>query len=106
MKRIKNQKTGETYVPLKVPGVYNGAYKDGAIDAYSKHNHYFGVFWKERCVLIIKPTTDYVISTLTENNNNRKDGATTNLNSVVVDLDDVSNYEIAYKDNDWFEENE
>ena len=65
------------------------------------------MFWKERCVLIIKPTTDYVISTLTENNNNRKDGEkTTNLNSVVVDLDDVSNYEIAYKDNDWFEENE
>jgi hypothetical protein len=23
-----------------------------------------------------------------------------------VNLDDVSNYEIAYKDNDWFEENE
>lgn len=105
-RQVRNHNTGLRFSALKVPGVYNGAYTQDAIDAYSKHNHYFGVFWKERCVLIIKPTTDYVISTLTENNNNRKDGATTNLNSVVVDLDDVSNYEIAYKDNDWFEENE
>ena len=105
-RQVRNHNTGLRFSALKVPGVYNGAYTQDAIDAYSKHNHYFGVFWKERCVLIIKPTTDYVISTLTENNNNRKDGATTNLNSVVVNLDDVSNYEIAYKDNDWFEENE
>ena len=105
-RQVRNHNTGLRFSALKVPGVYNGAYTQDAIDAYSKHNHYFGVFWKERCVLIIKPTTDYVISTLTENNNNREDGATTNLNSVVVDLDDVSNYEIAYKDNDWFEENE
>ena len=103
--RIKNQKTGETYVPLKVPGVYNGAYKDGAIDAYSKHNHYFGVFWKEKCVMIIKPNTDHVIDTLTENNNNRKPGKTTNLNSVKVDLRDTSTYEVAFKDEEWFEEN-
>ena len=68
-------------------------------------DHYFGVFWKERCVLIIKPNTEFVIDTLTENNNNRKDGATTNLNSVVVNLGDTSKYEVAFKDEVWFEKN-
>jgi hypothetical protein len=103
--KIRNEKTGLRFSPLKVPGVYNGAYSQEAIDAYSNHNHYFGVFWKERCVMIIKPHTDFVIDTLTENNNNRKEGATTNLNSVVVGLGDTSKYEVAFKDEDWFKEN-
>jgi|TARA_B100000700_G_scaffold299422_1_gene366472 hypothetical protein len=104
-RQIRNHNTGLRFSALKVPGVYNGAYTQDAIDAYSNHNHYFGVFWKEKCVLIIKPHTDYVIDTLTENNNNRKEGATTNLNSVVVDLEDASTYEIVFKDENWFEEN-
>ena len=103
--KIRNERTGLRFAPLKVPGVYNGAYSQEAIDAYSNHNHYFGVFWKERCVMIIKPHTDFVIDTLTENNNNRKEGATTNLNSVVVGLGDTSNYEVAFKDEEWFKEN-
>tara|TARA_Y100000004_G_scaffold7445_1_gene8361 strand:+ start:200 stop:811 length:612 start_codon:yes stop_codon:yes gene_type:complete len=103
--KIRNERTGLRFAPLKVPGVYNGAYSQEAIDAYSNHNHYFGVFWKERCVMIIKPNTDFVIDTLTENNNNRKEGATTNLNSVVVGLGDTSNYEVAFKDEEWFKEN-
>ena len=104
-RQVRNHNTGLRFSALKVPGVYNGAYTQDAIDAYSNHNHYFGVFWKEKCVLIIKPHTDYVIDTLTENNNNRKEGATTNLNSVVVDLEDASTYEIVFKDENWFEEN-
>ena len=55
--------------------------------------------------MIIKPNTDHVIDTLTENNNNRKPGKTTNLNSVKVDLRDTSTYEVAFKDEEWFEEN-
>ncbi len=103
--QIRNKNTGSRFSTLKVAGVYNGAYTQDAIDAYSNHNHYFGVFWKEKCVLIIQLNTDYVINTLTENNNNRKDGATTNLNKVIVDLGDISNYKIVYKEDDWFEEN-
>ena len=103
--KIRNPKTGLKFTPLKVPGVYNGAYTDEAIEAYSKHNHYFGVFWKEKCVLIIKPNTNFVIDTLTVNNNNRKEGATTNLNSVVVPLGDTSLYDVVYKDENWFQEN-
>ena len=103
--KIKYKKSGARFAPLNVPGVYNGAYSPEAIEAYSHHNHYFGVFWKERCVLIIKPNTEFVIDTLTENNNNRKDGATTNLNSVVVNLGDTSKYEVAFKDEEWFEKN-
>ena len=104
--KIKYQRTGETYVPLKVPGIYNGAnHSEGAIPAYSKHNHYFGVFWKEKCVMVIKPHTEYVIETLTENKKKWKPGKTTNLNTVTVDLRDTSTYEVAFKDEEWFEEN-
>ena len=100
--RVKN-KNGDTFAPLKVSGVYNGAYTLEAIEKYSHHDHYIGVFWKEKCVLIIKPHTNYVIETLTTNHNNRVAGATTNLNTVVVNLGDTEKYEVAYKDTDWFE---
>lgn len=85
-----------TYAPLTVTGVYNGAYKESAIEAYSKVDHYFGVFYKEMCVMIIKPNTNEVINQLVTNNNNRKPGATTNLNSVKINLADKHLYELVY----------
>lgn len=88
---------GQTFAPLVVKGVYNGAYKESAIEAYSKIDHYFGVFWKERNLLIIKVNTDEVIRQLTENNANRKPGKTTNCNNVSISLRDTHLYEIAYK---------
>jgi hypothetical protein len=104
-RQIKNPKNGSRYAALKVSGVYNGAYNQEAIDSYAEHNHYFGVFWKERCVLIVKPKTEYVIETLTENNQKRKPGATTNCNTVKVDLEDATVYETVFKDEEWFKEN-
>jgi len=93
----KKQRNGKSYKARNVCGVYNGAYKDSAIEAYSNIDHYFGVFYKEQCVLIIKAHTEEVIRQLVDNNNNRKPGATTNLNTVTINLDDVHKYEIAYK---------
>tara|TARA_B100000287_G_scaffold50770_1_gene44991 strand:- start:1838 stop:2473 length:636 start_codon:yes stop_codon:yes gene_type:complete len=104
--KVKNKK-GDIYAPLTISGIYNGAYgtKTDWKEAYAKHDHYFGVFHKERCVLIIKPHTEYVMSTLIENDNNRKPGSTTNLNTVKVNLADTSLYELSYKDEEWFLDN-
>jgi len=88
---------GQTFAPLVVKGVYNGAYKESAIEAYTKIDHYFGVFWKEEVLLIIKVNTDEVIRQLTENNAKRKPGKTTNCNNVSISLRDIHLYEIAYK---------
>lgn len=88
---------GKTFAPLTVVGVYNGAYKQSALDAYAEVDHYFSVFHKERCLMIIKVNTDEVIRQLTENNNNRKEGATTNLNSVRINLGDTHLYNEVYK---------
>ena len=88
---------GKTFAALTVTGVYNGAYKQSALDAYAKVDHYFGIFHKEKVLLIIKVNTEEVISQLTENNANRKEGATTNLNSVRINLDDTHLYEEVYK---------
>ena len=49
--------------------------------------------------------TALIIETLTENKKKWKPGKTTNLNTVTVDLRDTSTYEVAYKDEEWFEEN-
>ena len=93
------------YVPLKVIGVYNGAYKEEALLAYAEIDHYYGVFYKELCVLIIKPHTEYVIQQLRKNNENRKPGKTTNLNNVTVDLANESLYDVVYKNEKFFTEN-
>ena len=90
------------YVPLKIVGVYNGAYKPEAVQAYSEIDHYFGVFYKELCVMIIKPKTEEVISQLESNNSKRKPGSTTNLNSVVIDLAKKSMYNVVYKNEEFF----
>ena len=94
---------GGVYVPLKVSGVYNGAYKESALEAYEKVDHYFGVFYREECVLVVKPHTDHVISQLRENNAKRKPGQTTNCNTAVVDLGDETTYDVVYKKESFFE---
>ena len=86
-------KSGRKVKEFGIGGIYNGAYKQSAIDAYSKIDHYFGVFYQERCVLIAKIPTDIVIEQLTHNNNNRKAGQSTNLSGVGVPL---SQAEIVY----------
>jgi len=92
----------KNYAPLKVSGVYNGAYKESAMVAYETVDHYFGVFYREECVLIIKPKTEEVIRQLRYNNDNRKPGKTTNLNSVVIDLGRQDLYDVAYKKESFF----
>jgi len=114
-RQIRNSKTGSRYVALSVAGVYNGAYTQEAIDSYAEHNHYFGVFYKEQCVLIIKPKTEHIIQTLTKQNTKRleknklliaegKDPKTTNANTVTIKLDNTDIYETVFKDKKWFEE--
>jgi len=97
LNRIAKGNNGKTFAALTVTGVYNGAYKQTALDAYAEVDHYFGIFHKEQCLLIIKVNTDEVINQLTTNNANRKEGATTNLNSVRINLDDTHLYEEVYK---------
>lgn len=101
----KDRGNGKKFVPLKITGVYNGAYKESALEAYEKVDHYFGIFYKEVCVMIIKPDTTEVMNQLRKNNDNRKPGATTNLNNVTINLGNKSNYTVAYKNEKWFLEN-
>jgi len=103
--KVRNVKSGKTFVPFIVPGIYNGAYKDDAIEKYSKIDHYFGVFYKELCVLIIKVDTDYVIETLKNGMLKMTEGKTKNLNTVNVNLGDTSLYEVAYKNEKWYKDN-
>jgi hypothetical protein len=93
------------YAPLKVVGVYNGAYKQEALDAYKEVDHYFGLFYKEKCILIIKPNTDEVMRQLEYNNANRKPGKTTNLNCVKIDLGNKMLYTVAYKNEEFYIDN-
>ena len=105
LERVRNVKTGKKFAPLKVSGVYNGAYTTNAIDKYSKIDHYFGVFFKELCVLIIKVNTEYVIETLKKGMEKMTEGKTKNLNTVEVPLGDTHLYEVAYKNKTWWKEN-
>ena len=95
--KVAKGNKGKTFSALTVTGDNNGAYKQTALDAYANVDHYFGVFHKEQCLLIIKVNTEEVMRQLTTNNENRKDGATTNLNSVRINLDDTHLYEEVYK---------
>jgi len=95
---------GKTFAPLVVTGVYNGAYKQEAIDKYSKIDHYFSIHYKERNLMVIKPRTDLVIQQLTENNANRKPGATTNCNTVRINLGNTDDYEVVYDSGATYEE--
>ena len=101
--RVRYPKTGKLFSSLKVEGVYNGAYKQSALDAYAEVDHYYGVFYKETCMMIIRPKTDEVIRQLTENNAKRKPGQTTNLNTVKIDLADKTMYTTVYKNPEYNE---
>jgi hypothetical protein len=98
---------GKKYAPLKVSGVYNGYnsnYETASV-AYAEINHYFSLFYKEECVMIIKVNTDYVMKCLNENYDKfvakgRK--GSTNLNSVIVSLGDTDNYTVVYKNESFF----
>lgn len=95
---------GKFFAPLVVTGVYNGAYKQEAIDKYSKIDHYFSIHYKERNLMVIKPRTELVIQQLTENNANRKPGATTNCNTVRINLGNTEDYEVVYDSGTTYEE--
>ena len=103
--KVKYKKTGEKYVPFTIKGIYNGAYKGDAIEKYSKIDHYFGVFFKEICILIIKVDTEYVIKTLRTGMLKQTEGKTKNLNTVSVNLGDTHLYEVSYKNEMWWNEN-
>lgn len=105
--KVKYKKTGKKYVPFTVKGIYNGAYTSESIDKYAKIDHYFGVFYKELCVLIIKVNTEYVIKTLRSGlvKMNKKKNGTKNLNKVSVNLGDTHLYEVAYRNEIWWSEN-
>jgi hypothetical protein len=105
-KTLKNGNTRE-YVPLSITGVYNGFNNnfDVASVEYAKKSHYFSIFYKEKCVLVIKVNTEHVMSTLISNYEKfaaKGSKGTTNLNSVTVSLADKHLYEIAYKDYEFF----
>lgn len=95
------------FKPLTIGGVYNGAYSHEAVDAYEKIDHYFGVFYEELCVLIIKVHTPEVIRQLRGELDRRakltKNGST-NLNTVKIKLTDTHLYEVAYRNDQWYEQ--
>jgi hypothetical protein len=109
VKKLKNG-SSHTYTPLTIRGVYNGfnINYEVANQKYSEIQHYFGLFYQEMLVLIIKVNTDYVMESLNLNyrkwlegqkSGNRK---TTNLNTVSVNLGDTHLYEVAWKDESFF----
>lgn len=103
----KNRTKKIKYAPLSVKGVYNGAYTHESVDRYSEHDHYFGVFYDEICLLIIKANNDFVIETLRKGVDKiiTSKGKTTNGNGVTINLGKTHLYEIAYKDEEWFANN-
>lgn len=97
---------GKTFAALKVSGVYNGYnsnYETASVK-YAAIDHYYGVFYKERCVLIIKPHTDEVMKQLNSNYAKFavKKSGTTNLNTVTINLANTDTYEVAYKNEDFY----
>ncbi len=105
--KVRNVKTGLRYSPLTVVGVYNGAYNHEAVDRYAEHEHYFALFYKELCILIVRPKHNLVISQLREEIDRREKSSkrgSTNLNSVKINLGETDTYDIAWKRDDWFAE--
>ena len=103
----KNRNKKSKYAPLSVKGVYNGAYTHESVDRYSEHDHYFGVFYDERCLLIVKVNNEYVIETLRKGVDRiiASKGKTTNGNGVSVNLGKTDLYTIVFKDEEWFASN-
>ena len=107
LEKIRFPKSGKRFAPLSVSGVYNGFnsnYETASV-RYAKNDHYFSVFYKELCVLIIKVDTDYVMETLESNYRkyvaNGKKG-TSNCNTVTVKLGDTEKYTVAYKNEEFY----
>ena len=105
LRQERNVKTGKRFAPLTVSGLYNGPYTSGAIDKYTKIDHYFGVFYKELCLLIIKVNTGYVIETLRNGLLKMTERGSTNCNTVKVNLGDTHLYDVVFKDEEWWNEN-
>ena len=109
LEKIKSVKTGSRYVPLTVGGVYNGAYTHEIIDKYVDHDHYFGIFYEELCVMVMRVDTKEVIKQLRSEVDRRsklKRKSSTNLNTVRLNLKDRHLYQLVYRDEAWFEANQ
>ena len=91
------------YAPREITGIYNNAMKPGAIESYKEIDHYFGLFYRERCVLIIKVDTNHVVSSLRSQVEKRKNATSTNLCTVEVTLRDKHLYEVAFKEQGFFD---
>ena len=109
--KVRNAKTGAKFTPYSVTGVYNGYnsnYETASVE-YAKIEHYYGLFYKEECVLIIKVNTDYVMEQLNKNYDRYAERVvagekvTTNCNSVTVNLRDTHLYTVVYKNQEFYD---
>jgi hypothetical protein len=106
LRLTKSKRTNTAYTALVVSGVYNGAYTYSAIDSYQDKEHYFGIFYQELCVLILRIHNTEVDRQLREELDRRaasEKSGSTNLNSVRISLNDTALYEVAYRNDQWFE---
>ena len=107
LEKIRFPKSGKRYVPLTVGGVYNGFnsnYETASV-RYANNDHYFSVFYKEICVLIIKVDTNHVMDTLEANYRKyeaKGKKGTSNCNTVKVNLGDTEIYTVAYKNEEFY----
>jgi hypothetical protein len=105
--QLPKGKKGKTFSPLTVGGVYNGAYSHEAVDRYAEHEHYFGLFYEELCVLVIRVKNSEVDRQLRTEIDRRaklaKQGST-NLNTVSICLDQTDLYDVAYRNDQWFKD--
>ena len=105
--KLPKGRKGKTFSPLTVGGVYNGAYSHEAVDRYAEHEHYFGLFYEELCVLIICVKNTEVNRQLREEIDRRAKKAkqgSTNLNTVSICLDRTDLYDVAYRNDQWFKD--
>jgi hypothetical protein len=98
------------YSALVATGVYNGAYTLEAVQSYRDKEHYFGLFYEELCVLILKIHNNEVEQQLTEGLSRQQQSTqkkTTNLNSVRVRVSNTDQgtdqYQVVYKNQTWFQ---
>lgn len=98
---------GKSYVALKVGGVYNGAYTYQAVDRYLEHEHHYGIFYEELCVLIIcvqNSEVDLQLRTEIDRREAKTQKGTTNLNTVTINLDHTHLYDVVYRNHEWFQQ--
>ena len=102
---LKNGKLKQ-YDPITITGVYNGfnSNYEQANQTYSSINHFFGVFFEEKPLLIIQVKTEYVMEVLNRNyqawveSQNRGKVKSSNLNNVAINLGDTHLYDVIWKD--------